>query len=132
MSSRASLPLPPFACVPLLPLSPVAPSWFHPGVSLSLPDSSPSSQVIYLALVQNSDYPSRFNFRYPPYLSLPPQRFRLYRLYTFLFFASLYHYLSSAYRSLCIPTFFSAISLSWNSLASNCLPCFFISLSLPF
>lgn len=56
MSSRASLPLPPAARVPLLLLSPVAPSWFHPGASLSLPDSSPPSNIIHLALVQNSGY----------------------------------------------------------------------------
>lgn len=83
MSSRASLPLPPTARVPLLPLSPVAPSRFHPGASLSLPDSSPSSHVIHLALVQNSGCPSRSDSRYPPYFSLPPQR--LVRLYPFVY-----------------------------------------------
>lgn len=43
MSSRASLPLPPAARVPLLPLSPVAPSRFHPGASHSHPDSFPTT-----------------------------------------------------------------------------------------
>lgn len=100
MSSRASLPLPPAARVPLLPLSPVAPSRFHPGASHSLPDSSPSSRAIHLAPVQNSGYPSRSVSRYPPYFSLPPQRLlRLYRLYTFPFLA-LKHYISVSLLSI--------------------------------
>lgn len=86
MSSRASRPLPPAACVPLLPLSPVAPSRFHPSASLSLPDNFPSSCVIHLALVQNSVCLSRSDFHYSSYFSLPPQRLlHLYRLYLFLF-----------------------------------------------
>lgn len=133
LSSCLSL-FPVAAGIPLLPLSPVAPSLsltparFSPSQMIP-----PSSFVIHLTFVQNSVCPSRFDSRYIVFLFLASsgENFFVCRTYTFSFSPRCLVSSSSFVHFRRAPTS-SLISLSRNSLAENDLSSFLAAVSLPF